>query len=56
MKKLYSLCFRQVISEIDRIAHRKGMTRSALVNAALAEYARDETTPENGIINDIFFI
>lgn len=42
----------EVISEIDRIAHRKGMTRSALVNAALAEYA-EITTPEKRI-NDIF--
>ena len=52
-KTLYSLMLSdEVVGEIDRIAHRRGMNRSALVNQILAEYANC-VTPERRI-SDIF--
>ena len=52
-KTLYSLLLDDsVVREIDRLAHRNGLSRSALVNQILAEYA-DMTTPERQI-GDIF--
>lgn len=52
-KTLYSLLLDDgVVREIDRIAHRTGLSRSALVNQILADYA-DMTTPETRI-GDVF--
>ena len=52
-KTLYSLMLdADVVREIDLLAHRRGMNRSALVNQILAEYV-SVTTPERRI-NDIF--
>lgn len=52
-KTLYSLMLSDdVVREIDNLAHRRGMNRSALVNQILAEYV-DLTTPERQI-SDIF--
>ena len=52
-KTLYSLLLDDgVVREIDRLAHRNGMSRSSLVNQILAEYA-EMTTPERQI-GDIF--
>ena len=52
-KTLYSLILDDgVVREIDRLAHRSGLSRSALVNQILAEYV-DMTTPERRI-GDIF--
>ena len=52
-KTLYSLLLDDgVVREIDRLAHRNGMSRSALVNQILAEYV-DMTTPERRA-GDIF--
>jgi len=53
MKSLYSLALEDdVIRAVDRLAMAKGMTRSALINAVLAEYA-SVLTPEEKI-NRIF--
>ncbi len=53
MKNMYSLMLSEaVVREVDALAQRKGMTRSALVNEILAEYV-SFTTPEKRI-NDIF--
>ncbi len=52
-KTLYSLLLDEsVVREIDLLAHRSGMSRSALVNQILAEYA-DMTTPERRV-GDVF--
>lgn len=52
-KTLYSLMLSDdVVREVDSLAHRRGMSRSALVNQILAEYM-DLVTPEHRI-NDIF--
>ena len=51
-KTLYSLMLNdEVVREIDRLAHRTGSNRSALINQILAEYV-DYTTPERRI-NDV---
>lgn len=48
-KTLYSVLLDDsVVREIDRLAHRNGMSRSALVNQILAEYV-DMITPERRI-------
>ena len=52
-KTLYSLMLNEeVVREIDRMAHRMGTNRSALVNRILSEYV-SVPTPERRI-NDIF--
>lgn len=52
-KTLYSLLLDDaVVREIDRIAHRTGLSRSALVNRVLADYA-NMTTPETKV-GDVF--
>ncbi|MBQ7241193.1 MAG: hypothetical protein IJS35_00215, partial [Firmicutes bacterium] len=52
-KSLYSLMLNdEVVSAVDRLAARQGLTRSAMVNMILAEYA-GVLTPEKRI-NDIF--
>lgn len=52
-KTLYSLLLDDgVVREIDRLAHRNGLSRSSLVNQILAEYV-DMTTPERRI-GDVF--
>lgn len=52
-KTLYSVLLDEdVIREIDRLAHRNGVSRSSLVNQILAEYV-DMTTPERRI-GDVF--
>jgi len=52
-KNLYSLMLSDdVVREVDALAHRLGMNRSALVNRILAEYV-SVPTPERRI-NDIF--
>lgn len=52
-KTLYSVLLDDsVVREIDLLAHRSGMSRSALVNQILAEYV-DMTTPERRV-GDIF--
>ena len=51
-KTLYSLMLdEEVVREVDRMAHRLGTNRSALINQLLAE-AVDYTTPERRI-NDV---
>ena len=51
-KTLYSLMLNdEVVREIDRLAHRTGSNRSALINQILAEYV-NYTTPERRI-NDV---
>lgn len=46
-KTMYSLLLDEsVVHEIDAIAHRSGVSRSALINRILAEYAQMET-PES---------
>ena len=51
-KTLYSLMLNEeVVREIDRMAHRMGTNRSALINQILAEYV-NYTTPERRI-NDV---
>ena len=48
-KTLYSLLLDEsVVREIDVLAHRSGLSRSALVNRILAEYAQLET-PESRV-------
>lgn len=48
-KTLYSLMLSdEVIREVDKLAHRSNMSRSALVNQILAEYV-DVVTPESRI-------
>ena len=50
-KTLYSLMLSEdVVNAVDILAHRTGLTRSALVNKILAEYVSLET-PENMINN-----
>ncbi len=52
-KTLYSVLLDEdVVREIDRLAHRSGLSRSALVNQILAEYV-DMTTPERRV-GDVF--
>ncbi len=52
-KSVYSLVLSDgVIAEIDRIAYKRGISRSALINEVLAEYAQCET-PEKRF-SDIF--
>ncbi len=52
-KTLYSMLLDDnVVREIDLLAHRSGLSRSALVNQILAEYV-DMTTPERRV-GDIF--
>lgn len=52
-KTLYSVLLDEgVVREIDRLAHRSGMSRSSLVNQILAEYV-DMITPERRI-GDVF--
>lgn len=52
-KTLYSLMLSDdVVREVDILAHRNGMNRSALINRILAEYV-NLSTPEQRI-NDIF--
>ena len=52
-KTLYSVLLDDsVVREIDRLAHRNGLSRSSLVNQILAEYV-DMTTPERRI-GDVF--
>ena len=52
-KTLYSLTLSEdVVREVDRLAHRLGTSRSALVDRILAEYV-DLKTPERRI-NEIF--
>lgn len=52
-KTLYSVLLDDgVVREIDRLAHRSGLSRSALVNQILAEYV-DMITPERRI-GDVF--
>lgn len=52
-KTLYSVLLDEgVVREIDRLAHRNGLSRSSLVNQILAEYV-DMTTPERRI-GDVF--
>ena len=51
-KTLYSLMLNdEVVREVDIMAHRMGMNRSALINQILAEYV-NYTTPERRI-NDV---
>ena len=51
-KTLYSLVLNEeVVREVDRVAHRMGTNRSALINQILAEYVH-YTTPERRI-NDV---
>ena len=51
-KTLYSLMLNEeVVREVDRVAHRMGTNRSALINQILAEYVH-YTTPERRI-NDV---
>ena len=51
-KTLYSLMLNdEVVREIDKLAHRTGSNRSALINQILAEYV-NYTTPERRI-NDV---
>ena len=51
-KTLYSLMLNdEVVREVDRMAHRMGSNRSALINQILAEYV-NYTTPERRI-NDV---
>lgn len=48
-KTLYSLMLQdEVVREVDLLAHRLGMNRSALINQILAEYV-NYTTPERRI-------
>ena len=50
-KTLYSLMLsEEVVNAVDILAHRTGLTRSALVNKILAEYVSLET-PENTVSN-----
>lgn len=52
-KTLYSVLLDEdVVREIDRLAHRSGLSRSALVNQILADYV-DMTTPERRV-SDVF--
>ncbi len=52
-KTLYSVLLDEgVVREIDLLAHRSGMSRSALVNQILADYV-DMTTPERRV-SDVF--
>ena len=52
-KTLYSVLLDEsVVREIDRLAHRNGMSRSSLINQILAEYV-DMTTPERRV-GDVF--
>ena len=50
-KTLYSLMLNEeVVREIDRMAHRMGTNRSALINQILADYT-SVVTPERRIEN-----
>jgi len=52
-KTLYSLMLNDdVVQEIDLLAHRRGMSRSSLINEILADYVQ-VLTPERWI-NDVF--